>query len=307
MVKDTQDDSGSGRKPASNYGYLIIAIFLLAVFILKMKGPTVIKLGDLEPPAGTGGEERETTRLAAKNDMPSSGSYNPSTYREHDTVQVNPGDVNLSIVNNGFVPVQFKGPASSTPLNVQLQPQRPAAIRKIPVYSGHTQWYGELKLGNRNNNHFQFVLDQRNDGRMFMYFDRNNNGDLTDDGQPLVNQGSGNGGPGGFACRIGVPWDMLVENSPFQGNFNIWFFSNKSGWKQGQRVSHYSQTQLEGKLRLGNREYTALLIDQGYNDADLTNDGVLLDLNGNGRIDRNERAGTSYTIDGDTYRFHIRW
>ncbi|MDX1514351.1 MAG: hypothetical protein R3174_11490 [Gammaproteobacteria bacterium] len=193
----------------------------------------------------------------------------------------------ISLLEEGFEPVTFDIRASSFPLNLSLTRTRPGSVREEPRYAGDEIWYGVLELGGPPRD-FPFALDLTPEGRFRMYFDANSNGDLTDDAGPLENQGSGDGGPGGFATRLRVPWPLLSPQSGFQGEFEIWFFSNKSGWEKGNRASHYSRTQLRGEVTLHGRRYRAWIADSGYNDADLTNDGVLLDLNGNGKADRDE-------------------
>ncbi len=196
-------------------------------------------------------------------------------------------DLSVDISANGFEPVEFGIGARSTPLNVPLSRDRPAALRLEPAYDGNQQWYGVLTLGSPVGE-FSFVLDLLPDGKFAMWFDADANGDLTNDGAPLRNQGSGDGGPGGFATTLRIPWRTLSAEAPFEGEFSIWFYSNKSGWKRGQRASHYSRTQLKGMQVIGDREYVAWIADSGYNDADLTNDGMWVDLNANGKADKDE-------------------
>ena len=208
---------------------------------------------------------------------------------------------------NGFKPVTMQAPASSTPLNIQLAEERYSSILKEPEYTGRKQWYGYMDLGNRKNRRYHFVLDHQNSQILLLYFDRNNNLDLSDDGMPLRNTGSGSGAPGEFACRISIPWKQLILDAPFDDDFNIWFFSNRAGWENGRRVSHYSQTQLQGTIQIDGTEYTAWLVDRGPNDADLTNDGILIDLNSNGKVDPDEKAEIVHTIGTEHIQFNISW
>ncbi len=202
----------------------------------------------------------------------------------------------------GFSPVNFQVSSRWKPDNNQLTQNRFDNIIKEPGYSGLEQWYGHLDLGNRQDKQFHFVLDLQKDSRFLMYFDKNNNNDLTDDGVPMGNRGSGKGGFGGFACNIIIPWTTLIERSPFPGDFDIWFFNSS-----GKRISHYSRTQLRGNVLIDGTEYLAMLIDQGPNDADLSNDGIAIDINQNGKIDLDERPAQSHTINGVTHTFNIIW
>jgi hypothetical protein len=196
-------------------------------------------------------------------------------------------DFSVGISANGFKPVEFQIGARSTPLNVPLSRGRPAALRREPAYEGSEQWYGVLTLGSPVRE-FPFALDLLPNGKFAIWFDADANGDLTDDGAPLTNKGSGDGGPGGFATTLRVAWRTLSAEAPFDGEFSIWFYSNKSGWARDHRASHYSRTQLKGKVAVGRDVYVAWIADSGYNDADLTNDGMWVDLNANGKADKDE-------------------
>jgi hypothetical protein len=203
--------------------------------------------------------------------------------------------------------VEFVAGSTHRPYQTQLQQDGYAEIRKEPAYTGYKRWYGRMLLGNRRNNAFHYAFDLQADNRFLLYFDTNNNKDLTDDGKPLINRGSGDGGPGGFATDLKIPWRYLVDDAPYDGDFTIWLFSNEAGWNAGQYVSHYSRTQLEGRLNIGGMEYQALLVDGGYNDADLSNDGILLDLDRNGKYDNNERAASAHTVAGQQLTFQVLW
>ena len=228
------------------------------------------------------------------------------------SAQTGPGtaDLSVTISANGFEPVEFQIGAGSTPLNVPLSGDRPAALRREPAYEGSQQWYGVLTLGSPVRE-FAFALDLLPNGKFAMWFDVDANGDLTDDGAPRTNQGSGDGGPGGFATILRVPWRALTAEAPFDGDFSIWFYSNKSGWKRGQRASHYSRTQLKGRQLIGDREYVAWIADSGYNDADLTNDGMWVDLNANGKADKDEwyadLGARGRRAAGARGRVEVRW
>jgi hypothetical protein len=223
--------------------------------------------------------------------------------RKHDSEPSN----RISVAAREFSPAPVIAGSSSSPLNISVTTNRPEELAQEPQYNGQQQWYGNMVLGNKERPRFFFVLDLQEDNSFALYFDRNNNRDLTDDGPPLLNKGSGSGGPGGFACELRIPWETLILDSPFDGDFEIWFSSNQAGWEQGHRLSHYSRTQLKGSVEVGGQRYAAVLADRGYNDADLTNDGIVLDLNGNGKFDREERASTMHTINGIEYEFDVAW
>jgi hypothetical protein len=137
-----------------------------------------------------------------------------------------------------------------------------------------------------------------------LYFDRNHNGDLTDDGGPLTNQGSGI-----FATRIYLPFAHLIKEMPFSEDFTLWFFTNDHLWSSGA-VAHYSRTQWQGTVNLEGRPYTAYIADTGNNDADFTNDGIAIDVDRNGKIDRHSEVFRPHRvahIHNKDYVFVITW
>ena len=213
--------------------------------------------------------------------------------------------ISISIIKDGFAPAPSRFGTYSG-YQTKLSEKRPDKIAKEPVYAGRKQWYGRLDLGTQENKGHYFCLDLQENGQFLLYFDRNKNADLSDDGSALRNEGSGGGGPGGFACLISVPWSRLVDAVSFEGDFDSWLFCNEGSWGSSA-ISHYSNTSLMGRVAIGDEVYEGLLIDTKYNDGDLTNDGISIDLNRNGRVDKDERPRSKYVLDGTTYEFEVTW
>jgi hypothetical protein len=211
--------------------------------------------------------------------------------------------VEVSIRRGGFTPVEMQV-AARWQTSTQLSPTPPARITKHPVYQGSSQRYGTLRLGTRENPLYDFVFDLISGPHPIVYFDTNQNGDLSDDGKPLTNQGSGI-----FATVITLPFRRLVGEVSFPGEYKLWFFTNDSLW-QRQAIAHYSRTQLKGTVQIAGKAYVAYIADAGNNDADLTNDGLSVDLNGNGAIDRHEEYFPPDRVahfHGKDYAFVITW
>jgi hypothetical protein len=211
--------------------------------------------------------------------------------------------VQVSIRRDGFTPVEMKVAASWKTLT-PLSPTTPAGIRQEPVYRGGSQRYGTLWLGTTENNRYDFVFDLVPGAHPLVYFDANQNGDLSDDGSLLTNQGSGI-----FATTIALPFRRLVKEVSFPGAYALWFFTNDSLW-QRSAVAHYSRTQLKGTVHLAGKAYVAYIADTGDNDANLTNDGLSIDLNGDGAIDRQQEyfpPDQVAHIHGQDYVFVITW
>ena len=206
-------------------------------------------------------------------------------------------------ISNSFKPVRMTVAARSSE-QPQLSPERPPVIAKEPLYSGKTQLYGSLELGTIESNIYWYALDLVEKSHPMLYFDKNQNGDLSDDGPPLTNSGRGL-----FATTISIPFTRLTGDDSLSGDYQLWFFTNKSLWPK-KKVRFYSVTQWQGQVDVAGRRLMAIIGERGRNDADFTNDGIYLDLNRNGKIDSNsEYIGPheALRIAGQSYQFDISW
>jgi len=205
-------------------------------------------------------------------------------------------------ISGEFEPVSMKV-SSRSGVHPKLADLPPRYLLKAPDPKGDQRKYGKLLLGTRNNRTYDFILDIVKDGRSLLYFDGNQNRDLSDD-PPLENKGTGI-----FATVIQIPIRQLIKEMEWDGDFKIWFFTNKGLWARGT-TCHYSITQMKGRVTVHGKNYQAYIAERGGNDADFTNDGIFIDLNGNGKIE----ANTEYfpdrgvrNIGGKDCWFDIRW
>ncbi len=190
------------------------------------------------------------------------------------------------------------------PATDRLTNRRPKEIIREPAYEGTSQRYGFIKLGTRANNTYHFVFDLVNGPHPRFYFDANGNGDLTDDHGPLANQGTGV-----FSTQIELPLNRIISQMTQPGDFLMWFFTNQDQWNKGL-ASHYSRTQMKGHIKLGGKTYPAFIMEQGVNDGDFTNDGIFIDLDENGKIDRKKEwvpPGKKAKIGNKEYPIEIYW
>jgi len=186
-------------------------------------------------------------------------------------------------LSGDFALVDWKLPASSTPQNVPLSSSPPASAMRSP--QGRILRYGELKLGPGGGRGYAFVIDLGTRGGL-LWLDRNHNGDFTDDGEPLLNQGKG-----AFATAIEIPLRELYPEQRGDRAFVVWLYVNRQGLERS-RAGAYSRTQAQGRVFLDGIPHAAWIVDQGVNDADLTNDGIYVDLDRNGEVDpETERIG----------------
>lgn len=199
----------------------------------------------------------------------------------------------------GFRPTGFRIPAHSSRLS--LAKRIPPELRGLPALQGIEQRYGILEL--RDGRRYPFLLDGVSGGYL-LYLDRNRNGDLRDDGPPVKNRG-----PDRFAGRIELPLAKLSRVPELSGDYLLWLFSSPQGWEEGW-LNYYCMTQLSGELLLGGRRYTAYLADNLVIDGDYRNDGISIDLDGNGRIDEATEyfpPGSVVGVNGERYRFQVTY
>ena len=194
--------------------------------------------------------------------------------------------------------------SSWLPYSCPLTSDPPVPLYNEPAYEGRSWLYGKLDLGTFPNRSRTFVFDLVDAPNPLLYFDVNGNGDLTDDGGPFYNQGSGI-----FATEIRIPVAGLIRELESKEDFSLWFFTNDSLWEK-RNVSHYSKSQLKGTVLIEGRTYNAIVSERGTNDADFTNDGICVDWNGDGKFDRrSETVMPDHVVEvgGREYYFDISW
>ncbi len=206
-------------------------------------------------------------------------------------------------ISKSFAPVKMTVAARSG-FHPKLSDTPPEVIVKEPKYVGSSRKYGKLILGTRKNKTYHFVLDIKEGSHPVLYFDRNQNGDLTDDGPPLENRGTGI-----FGTTIALPMKQLMAELDDAGEFRIWFFTNDALWPKGI-TRHYSTTQMKGHVEINGSSYLGYLAERGANDADFRNDGIFLDFNRNGKIESSEEYVGDHqvaSINGKAYWFDVQW
>lgn len=211
-----------------------------------------------------------------------------------------PGGESLQLdvsISKGFRPVGFK--IAAVPQAIKLTAKPISRVHRLPRFSAPKQKYGLIKLA--RGLEFGFAIDLSASGYK-MYLDRNLNGDLSDDGPPLINQGRSL-----FASRLSFPLKVVAGIPSLKGEYQIWIYTNPDSWQRGEML-FYSMTQLRGELLLKGKRYTAFLADNGPVDGNYHNDGINIDLDGNGKIDRAAEffPGTGPAlIDNVSYTFRI--
>ncbi|MEI8281505.1 MAG: hypothetical protein WCG75_03775, partial [Armatimonadota bacterium] len=89
----------------------------------------------------------------------------------------NPAFDDLTIQPKGAVEAKL----DYYPVPINVSDVKPAGIKKEPHYKAKPQ-YGTIKVGNGPKSTFIIALDEPKDSDFKIYIDKNQNGDLTDDG-----------------------------------------------------------------------------------------------------------------------------
>ncbi len=302
------DPNGTERRRHGPLFPLIVLLVLAACFYLYeapdrswasyLERLQIMLSGGESPDSPVAAAESDAEPVADLIDKPGPVQSPPVATENQQSEQIEAAPLQLDVsIGLGFRPVGFKIAAVSQAIQLSRKPGKP--LRHLPNLASPRQWYGVINLA--HGFEYRFVLDQGSNGYR-MFIDLNRNGDLRDDGEPLLNQGNGD-----FAHRLALPLAKVTGISKLAGEYRLWIFTNPDGLEEG-RILYYSMTQLQGELLLQGKRYTAFLADNGPVDGDYRNDGISIDLNGDGRI---ERASEFFPpdkvalIDGVTYRFII--
>lgn len=160
-----------------------------------------------------------------------------------------------------------------------------------PSYAAKPR-YGYLKLGNGVDQQVSFAFVENDSG--LLYLDKNNNEDLTDDGAPLKNLGSG-----AFAATAYLQIDVIASaGAKTKQPLNLWFYVNKDG------AFFYSICHWAGELELNGRAYKAVAFEGDNHDGLYKESGLCIDLNHNGRCEKESeliKDGGAVTVDGKRY------
>ncbi len=167
-----------------------------------------------------------------------------------------------------------------------------------PVYRSPHVRYGCLLLGNSEDNRISLVLDGPEQKTFVAYIDRNNNEDLTDDGPPIRNEGTGQ-----FAAVFDVEVPVvLASGRSIQRPYRLWLWASVNG------ASFYTRCHFKAVVQLGGLMTTAIAFEQFHHDALYKESGIWVDLNGDGRLDEkteNFASGSTVMIDGQAYRINL--
>ena len=211
----------------------------------------------------------------------------------------------VSLYHNNFAPTEKELTLTDIfPGTVVFSVSKPAEIYSEPVYKGTSQRYASVNLGNKRDRRFQIVLDYVDEASPVCYFDTNKNGNLADDGGPIET------GLDYFSIfDINIPCSNVFEGVNWKGDLKIHLSASPANAARGIYTLSVS-TVLLGKVFVDGSTYEAYIADSRQNDADFTNDGIVIDLNRNGSVDRKTELfspNTPVHINGKVYDLEIRW
>lgn len=175
---------------------------------------------------------------------------------------------------------------------------------KLPTFQSAHPLFGVLVLGDSKDSFVTIALDEAPDKSFsYIYIDKNNNEDLTDDGEPVWDEDKGSY----WLKEVLVDVDYLdaPTNAPVPYPVSLYHFKN--------RLSHlvvaYRNGYREGEIALKDTTYKIALLDDDldglFNDFD--NGALIIDVNKDGVLDGNPDSpefyalGQPINVNGRTY------
>ncbi len=149
-------------------------------------------------------------------------------------------------------------------------------LLKEPEYGSDQVRYGYIPLGNTNDTQFSFAVDSSEGGKWVTYVDTNNNEDLTDDGPPHINQGTGK-----LAALISLNVEVIsVSGKKIIRPYQFWFWLDRSDSPRFYARCHY-----KSQITIGGEQYTAIAYELKNHDVLYQESGLWIDLNKDGKFE----------------------
>ena len=283
-------------------GRLVVLLAFLAggaLFVRDVVYPAAQRFWDAEVAPRLAGEAPASARRVPSPDEVSDPRRVPPVAHPQDLPEAlqHPPPVPARVpvpLARGFQPGGFRVAATAHVLPLSATP--PPGWR-LPSAAGRLA-FGAVVLA--DGREYPLLL-ARDAGAYRLYLDRNRNDDLTDDGPPLANEGSG-----GFGTTLRLPL-REVTGRPLEGTYDLWVYLDA---RRDDRLQVYSRTQLSGQVTIGGRSYPAVVADNVVLDGDFTNDGIAIDLDGDGRFKGPREVlgpGDALELSGTAYRFDVGW
>jgi hypothetical protein len=166
-------------------------------------------------------------------------------------------------------------------------------LKKEPAYRATNVLYGYLPLGNAPDNKFSFVIDDLDQETWSVWVDTNNNNDLTDDGPPLRNEGTGQ-----LAATVNLEVQVITPaNERIRRPYQLWFWVNERQPEgefqtdspdevdRAKTPRFYATCHYEGEVSIQGESYTVIAFETRNHDALYRANGLWIDLNRDGKLD----------------------
>ena len=173
------------------------------------------------------------------------------------------------------------GLSSGQTQGIGLEDQPFEVLKKEPAYNSNKVMYGYIKLGNGEDQKYSFAVDDMDKDHWVIYFDANNNEDLTDDGPAHRNQGSGK-----MATTISLKVELKsLSDEKFIRPYNFWIWIKELRGKPIPKF--YSRCHHKGQITVkGGEKYTAVAFEKSNHDALYRESGLWIDMNKDGKLDK---------------------
>jgi hypothetical protein len=175
-----------------------------------------------------------------------------------------------------------------------------------PHYQSAQPLYGYLPLGNSEDARISFAVDELDRPTFIVFVDRNNNEDLTDDGPPLQNEGSGR-----FAATLNLTVGVVgSDGMERQIPYKLWLWINEQRGQDGPALAarFYARCHWAGRVALDGEVYHAVAFEFDRHNGLYAENGLWIDLDGNGKMEVHEHVdnGAVFRAGSRAYRLQLR-
>ncbi len=178
------------------------------------------------------------------------------------------------------------------PLKIPLQPTPLEPLRAEPRYRCVQPLYGALRLGDGEDTLVTVVVDEDPDGKESrLYVDRNNDEDLTNDGDGAWEKSNADAWHAGASVQ--VPYRQ-PGGGEVEREYHVRFWRFKTRLRDA--VFFTRETHVAGTLVLGGRSFPFALLDDNGDGRfdDLEKGALLIDRNGDGVLPRDSSSAEHY-------------
>ena len=167
-----------------------------------------------------------------------------------------------------------------SPQRISLSEKPPFALKAEPKYKSDKPLYGVIQLGTGPENRIVLVLDEVKGETPRIYVDRNNDKDLTNDGD-----GQWTNARGQILQLSNVQIEVPYETGHVPYSFDFYRFTERLR----DVVLYYRNSGREGEIVSEGKHYKVMVLDENADGRfdDLKNDTIIIDLNQDGKLEGN--------------------